>query len=380
MVEQKSFSSTYHSVDAPDGIIKRWSYPLGLFVYALQQLPHISDPQVRAKLSWEVDRYWLDRRTNNSLLTLQGLTTTLKTLSGPYPDINKKGDVILGKPQPSLIETMEETLKRLKFLQRYLPELPNSIISCISGGSMSYGRFYNVRGGADPSDLDLILVYEPSKIDELSAHRLLPVELGFNEDDVRALQERLLIFKDLVGQGKAHVLSQKTDLPLLGFSTSMHIMGRDIFNSSMIYNPASDVASKKNIDARVLDYKPHPFKYQEIIQRDFHGNPYTFNPNEISLKDGITDREVVSQIPSHAIVNGNYVPGIYQNLVSPRFESEPLTSKKIEAAVTMYWAFMMDLAKAAKVTDPNASILKSHIRYPIFSPQLLHYYARQTDS
>jgi len=377
MEQPKPAHPIYPSVDIPDGIIKRWSYPYGLFSFALQQLPHVSDPKVRARLGWEVDRYWLDRRSSNSLMTLQGLTTMLKALSGLYPDVNTKGDVLLGKCQPSLIETMEETLKRLKFLQEYVSELPSSVLSCVSGGSMSYGRFYNVRGGEAPSDLDLILVYEPSKIGDLTAQTLLPAKLGYKEEDTRMFQERLRVFKELVSQGKAQVFSQSVDLPARGFSVAMHIMGRDVFNNSMVYDPVSDVRSKKDVDSRVLDYKPKPFKYQEITQRDFHGNPYVFNPNETTLGVGVTGQEVISRIPSHAIVNGNYVPGIYQNLVSPRFEFEPLTSKMISAAVTMYWAFMMDLANTVRITDPKASILKSHIRYPIFSCELVNYYEKQ---
>lgn len=370
----------YSVAGVPDGLIKRWSSPLALYAYAFQQLPHMSNPQVRANLSWEADRYWLNRRSDNSLKTLQGLAAILKVVSTRYPDINKKGEVILGKPQPSLIESIGETIKRLRFLQKYVTELPDPIISCISGGSMSYGRFFNVRGGKDPSDLDLILVFEPNRIGELHAEDIAPVELGFKEEDVKVFEERLRIFQELLSKGKAQVMSQKTDLPQRGFSVSMHIMGRDTFNQSMVHGPTKDVQIGQDTDTRVVDYKPEPFKHQVMMQRDFHGEPHGFMADETPLKGGLTSEEVTSRLPSNAIIKGNYVPGIYQNLVSPRFEFEPLTSNKISAAVTMYWAFMMDLASLARAADPNASILKSHSRYPLFSPGLIQYYASQTNS
>ncbi len=358
----------------PKGIIKRWSYPLGLFSFALQQLPHLENKEKRAELAWEIDRYWLARRSPNSLKTLRGLSTTLSSLSPMFPALRQQGETVIGKQQPSILESVDETIKRLQFLQRYTRALPENIVSCISGGSMSYGRFYNVRGGEDSSDLDLILVYDHKQRERLTASAILPDGLGFDPEDKRILEERIRVFFELLDTKQAQVLSQKSFVAKEGFWVSMHIMGRDVFNETVVYNPARDVKQGSDTDARVLDYKPAPFKHQYMRQRDFQGEEHVFSADETPVVQGVRTQEVISRIPSHAIVRGNYVPGMYQNLLSPRFEAEPFTSHTVLAAVTMYWGLMTDLAQEAKKQNNDASILQSHIRYPIFSPKLIEYY------
>lgn len=352
------------------GPIKRLSYPVGLMTDVARALPVISNPATRAEISWEIDRYWVKRRSPNALKTLSVLQFLLQSVAPLYPAIKTPGEIILGKQQPSFLESIEETLKRLRFLAQYVPALPTSILSCISGGSMSYGRFFNVRSGEDPSDLDLIIVYEDGKTENLSAKELLPTHLGFQLKDQELLTERLKVYQELEKKGQAEVMSQKSAVPTSGFDVSMHIMARNTFNNMILFDPIADAKLGRNVDRRLLDYKPNPFKHQKMIQRDFHGDPHEFLADETSVASGVSSNEVVSRIPAYAIKEGVYVPGMYSNLLSPRFEHEPLTDTRVSAAVTMYWAFMQDIAKASRRMNPQASVLKSHIRYPIFSSKL----------
>lgn len=353
-----------------EGFIKRWNYPLGLFTHVLGQLPQISEEKTRADVSWEIDRYWLQRRSPNAIKTLRYLSKTLQIAANVYPDLNRKGDVVLDKQQPSLNETISETIKRLQFLFLFTTKLPNAILSCISGGSMSYGRFFNVRGGVDSSDLDLILVYENGAETELNADTILPKDIGFDPEDSRLLNERLQKFAEMTKEGKAQVISQKCSIVSQDFDVSMHIMSRSTFYDLILYGVVADLKCGKDIDRRLLDYKPKPFKHQVMRQQDFYGDVHEFYADEQALNGGVTATEVISNIPAYAISSGHFVPGMYQNLISPRFEFEPFSATKISAAVMLYWSLMNDLQSEYKEKNPSASVLKSHIRYKIFSPRL----------
>lgn len=68
--------------------------------------------------------------------------------------------VIFDKQQPLLWEAIYETVKRLRFIERFSAQLPEEVAGIICGGSMSYGRFYNIRGGKDPSDIDMFVIVD----------------------------------------------------------------------------------------------------------------------------------------------------------------------------------------------------------------------------
>lgn len=351
--------------------IKRWAYPVGLLTYTAMSLPHIHEQGTRAKVAWEMDKYWRERGSKNSILTLKGVGGMFKVLQKSFPGLTEQGEVKLGKQQPSLLESTEATIKRMDFLYRYVNTLHDPCISVISGGSMSYGRFYNVREGEDPSDLDLIVVYNDGQEDQLSADQIMPEELGFTSDESALLQERIQYFLELNRDHEADVLSHKADVTKEGFGVSMHIMSAETFENMMVIEPNLDVRLGNNVTKRLRDYKPTPFKHQSVRLQDFHGEPQFFSVDEERLVHGVTDSEVVTHIPAHAIVNGSFVPGLYHNLLSPRYEMEAFSARECVAASTLFWNLMRRLEKEYKKSDPNASALKSHIRYDIFNPELI---------
>lgn len=354
--------------------VKRWSYPIRLYASALSMVPKLKDSENgdgHARLSWLMDKYWRERGSPNSMLTLRGLGGIYKILTNRYPALNQPGEVLLGKQQPSLVESTGATLKRLDFLYRYVKKLTDPYVSVVSGGSMSYGRFYNVREGADPSDLDLIFVFRDGEEANMRAETILPPALGFKRDDVLFLQERMGIFAYLLSERKADVLSHKVLVKPFGFSISMHIMPSYVFEDMMVYNPRSDSMAGCEVDRRVRDYKPEPFKYRAIRLNTFNGEPLLFSVEEEPIHGGVTDCEVITQIPAHAIVKGRFVPGLYHNLLSPRFEMEAFSARECVASATLFWSLMRRLEREYRKTDPNASALKSHIRYELFNPMMI---------
>lgn len=73
-----------------EGFIKRWNYPLGLFTHVLGHVPRIGDEETKADISWEIDRYWLQRRSPNALKTLSFLSSSLQLAAHIYQDLDKK--------------------------------------------------------------------------------------------------------------------------------------------------------------------------------------------------------------------------------------------------------------------------------------------------
>lgn len=96
-----------------------------------------------------------------------------------------------------------------------------------------------------------------------------------------------------------------------------------------------------------------------------------FNVNEQKVRTGVLPNEVVTQIPSHAIVDGLFIPGLYHNLISPRYEMEAFSARECVAAATLFWNLMRRLEKVYRRTyGEKASALRSHVRYKIFNPEL----------
>ncbi len=283
-----------------------------------------------------------------------------------YPAYSVPGEIKLGKQQPSFQEALIETEKRLNFLEQYVEQLPYSVEGLISGGSMSYGRFFNVRGGyPHSSDLDLILVVnEGLRPDD--AEEIIRTDLGFREEDKILLSKRTKIFKDYRRSGDMDVLSQKCEIPESDFDISLHIIPTDVMARMIDYDVRTDYQKGHDVDIRLKDYKPASFPHRINKQRDFTGNVYPFNIDEYPVQGG-----VVSAIPSYAIINNNFIPGMYHNLCSPLFEVS-LDRGNLADYMARFQEFMCEAVRDAQRKDNEAELAKSHIRYDIFSPYIKH--------
>lgn len=351
--------------------LRRWGYPLGLYKEALGLVPKVQDFGKHAELSWLMDSYWRERGSPNSILTLQGLGSIYKALSGVYPALGQPGDMVLEKQQPSLIETTDATLKRLKFLYQYVKNLTGGpYVSVITGGSMSYGRFYNVRDGVNPSDIDMIIVFKDGREGQLNANGILPRDFGFTDNDRCVLQERMRLFASLLRDKKVDILSQTADIRSLGFSVAVDIMPTSVFENMMVYNPHQDLQTGLDVERHVKQYRTHPSKHRLIRLSNFFGEYIFFSVKEEQVSRGVIESEVISLKPAHAIVKGAFVPGVFHNLLSPRFEMEAFSSRQCIAAATMFWSQMIRLEGEYREIDQNASALRSHIRYPLFNPMM----------
>lgn len=222
------------------------------------------DKNARADKAYETDLAWREQREQiGEIIPLHGgLKAIIQEAINFDPNLRLSGNVIDGKPQPSFQESLEATDRRLAFLNSYLPSLPQSILGVISGGSMSYGRFYNVREGyPDSSDLDLIFVTaDVPGVDDVD--QLVRTDLGFRENEQALFKQRVPIFQKGFHDGDMEVLSHKFTLPTQEFDVSTHFIPKTVLTQFMDSKLKTDLARNVDVDIRLRDYKPGSFPHR----------------------------------------------------------------------------------------------------------------------
>lgn len=328
-----------------------------------KQIGSVDSPTTQEDVAYMTDLAWRNKWHEAGEVVPVGITIgTIFDVAAGLPELTQGRGVIEGKPQPSYEETLMETDKRLEFLNKYLPNLPENVIGVILGGSMSYGRFNNVRAGyPESSDLDLLLVVDHPP-EEKDLDRIARTDLGVSEDELISLRNRLSVYKDGLRHGAMDTMSQKFTIPGRGFDISTHFIPKAVIMGFLDRDLKSDIQTGADVDRRLRDYKPAPFPYRIINQRDFFGNSYP-----LPIVEYLTINGVISMIPAYAIFSTNLVPGIYHNLCSPMFETVLDRGEGASEALVAFQAVMYDSLDKSKQKSPDAALSKSHIREHVFS-------------
>ncbi len=334
-----------------------------LMFFALSNSPL---EEFRAKAGYLTELYYRYYRRNESLITrLSSLQQNTHLASGRSSLFTSKGQIVLNKEQPSYLDSVFETNKRLLFLETFLENLPKCVSGCISGGSMQYGRFYNVRGGyPDSSDLDLIMVLNslPSE-DDIDA--LLPLSLGFDPDEVDLFAQRILIYSKLLMSGKAEVLSHKFTLPRQYFDVSMHFFLNGVFYDTFSSLPKQALGRKSPSSHVLKDYKASPLKNKDLSFKDFLGNEEPFD-----VRETFTEKGVITLMPVFDVSQGILRPATYSNIPSPLFEVA-LDRADITETIKNFEVLLREQVAQQKKNKSDASLSRSHNRYRIFSPYII---------
>lgn len=229
------------------------------------------------------------------------------------------------RPRP--FETLVETSRRFRDVNA-IAALLGPTTSGILGGSTSYGRFFNVAGRSgltESSDLDLLVIVQRFEalgdvlerleaVDGLSVHEL---EWAARRAEIFARQEwddRRTIFSH-----KVSMWSEERD-PLLAwgkedgtYAVSIHVLSRAVLDQLLV----SDVPKLHENDAgasrSIRDYRERPSGPYDI-QRSFSGKYRRVDTMSREVDQGFLRRSGV-----FAINDGRYFPGMFQNLIFPRF-------------------------------------------------------------
>lgn len=282
----------------------------------------------------------------------------------------------LDKRQPSFLECTEATLERYQVLEKIEQAFIPPIEGIIVGGSMSYGPFYNIRKNLDntgSSDIDVIMIMssENFSIDENS----LAASGLFYPEDITLFLERIPNFKKLYERGEAEIMSQKFRIINTDFDVSLHFFTKRSFAKMLGPTVEDNITEHPDEIFTIKDYKAKPFTHPICLQRGFDNSPHRYEvPTQTPTEDG----GVITLLPNYATAGGKFYPGIYQNLVSPRFKVFADTTGETTAVTKNFKEIMSRQLERErqKFADEPKSLLQSHIRFAIFPPEL----SRRTSS
>lgn len=293
-----------------------------------------------------------------------------------YPDKKNLGD----RRAPGFAEATLETIRRLRDMREIENVLSKSSVGGIVGGSMSYGKFLNVKGGEDASDLDILLVVDSwnNVPDVLLDLKKLPFT---SDKDIEYMTRRIGSMlsewkheKEIVFSGKISFWAEEKD-PMLGifelnvspkYQLSLHFMSREGADIMLLKNIQNIVTTDNLESEQFLDYRESEPKRPDF-QRTFTGESLGI---EIPFEERV-DGDVVSYVrstSSFVVENGHFYPGMLQGLVLPAFDIMWGDSKFRRLVASFRWK-LIERLRYEKNAFPNNTLRLSfaHTRSDVFA-------------
>lgn len=293
------------------------------------------------------------------------------------------------RPRP--FEAAIETCRRLSDLNNVRNALVGVQSGGILGGSVSYGRFYNVTGaakefGSKPSDTDLLLVLKDYGQLEDVADRLSSVD-GIEKSSLDLFRQRTGAFAKIQPQHAPCIFShklvfwtsaidptlQRTDVPG-EYRLSLHVFSlADLDYLTLKDTPIFEAPEGSGTFERMLrDYRDSaPLNDKAYDSRSFAGIPLGTHP----LDPSSVDLGFLANVQVCLIKDDRYCPGLHQNLILPQFEKrwETESVRLYLRMLTFRWKILERL-RTEKTKRPfeEQSLSLSHVRYFVFSPHITH--------
>ena len=325
--------------------------------------------EVVGEAAWILDEQWLEAKKNGQELFFLSLVPNwINTTSFPCCLTNKR-DLIQGKQQPSFVEAVKETVKRLQFFECSLRGLPDSVVGQIAGGSMSYGRFYNIRGGDNPSDIDLITVIQEDFLDShTDREEMFSREKGFDLIESELFMGRMKRFVPLYESGNAQIISHKFKID--GYILSMKIVSFKVFKWEFYDLLHELVRSRQNAQAAILDYKPISYSNRVSPRNNFFRETFPFFMDEQILSDG----EAIISVPAAVFKDETLYTGDHHNHIIPRFEVYFDRDGEVTDVMNRFSSMLRtEFEQEAEMVENRDNIRFINImdRLPLLSPQLV---------
>ncbi len=278
-----------------------------------------------------------------------------------------EGKIILGKRTPSFIESVDGTLERFSKLLELRDILQDSVEAIIVGGSLSYGPFFNIRKSLDKtgsSDIDMIIVLTEQDLQNL--HENFSQLNIFEKKDIEEFLQRIEIFFKLQRNNQADLLSQKFPVKGCDFEISIHFFLPNIFEKMIGQQFEEDLDKGQDRIFVLHDYRIKPFSHKVCAQQNFLAQQFVYQvPEQKPVEQGF-----ITELPGYIIHSQNLYPGIYQNLISPRFSVFYDREGNVQQQVEGFSKVLHREFKRLRQENSEAELLKSHIRYKIFPPIL----------
>jgi hypothetical protein len=287
--------------------------------------------------------------------------------------------------RPKPFEAAIETCRRLIDINHIRDALvPAVTTSGILGGSVSYGRFFNVCGaarGGKASDTDLLLVLP--NYDQLPdvADAIERVQ-GMDINSIAFLKRRLPIFHDVRARSNPCIFSHKLVLwedrsdPYLQkyhlpgrYVLSIHVFSWDDFRYLILNDRSILTASGDGTFVRTIyDYREtEPTRVDN--QRSFSGID-----SSVPLEAHSVELGYLSKVRICHIENDRYYPGLHQNLILPQFEIR-WESPNLRLYLPMLgfrWKVLERLNEERRIRPFEIQRLSlCHTRSAVFSPHIV---------
>lgn len=277
---------------------------------------------------------------------------------------------------PGFAEATLETIRRLRDMREIENALSRYSVGAIVGGSMSYGKFLNVKGGEDASDLDVLLVVDSwnDVPDVLLKLKDLPFTYDKDVDyTIKRVRSMLSGWKGedkIVFSGKIHFWRGQVD-PMLKlfdldvspeYQLSLHCMSREGVDIMLLKKIRDIVETDDLISEQFLDYREKRPKRQDF-QRAFTGESLG-----IDIPFRKHDVSYIRHTSSFVVENGHFYPGMLQGLVLPAFDIMWGDSKFRRLVASFRWKLIERLRYEKNAFPDNTLRLSfAHTRSDVFA-------------
>ncbi|MCF6276507.1 MAG: hypothetical protein L3J07_01515 [Candidatus Magasanikbacteria bacterium] len=352
-----------------------WPVYFKRFLEEVSELPELTFTSrlVHARLAYFLERCYLehtDRGFNFSGFNMK-VGDVLEKVSLPG-FLRESNLILIGKRQPSFSESVRATLLRYKKMEEFgrIFVGDQNVQAIILGGSLGYGPFLNVRsavGNSSSSDLDVIVIVKD--FNDIIKNRKFYKTALFYKKAKHQFKRRLGVFQELYKKMDAVVFSQKFDIVDTDFYISIHFITIDTLKSIIGKPFEAQLLRSEDISLYVSDYKAKNkiffgdrFGFSKIIK----SKPILKLENQ-KIKSGF-----ITFVEGYSIINGRFYPGIYHNIISPKFSVWHDKDNDTTNLVRRFKRVFVERYKMERVQFRDCShIFNSHLRYPIFSPILM---------
>lgn len=274
-----------------------------------------------------------------------------------------------GKRQPDSAEAFVETAKRLLFLEALVKDAPMSVMGIIAGGSLAYGKFFNVRGNNDPSDIDPLYIVDYSFFSAQNTETMFRSSLEhFSTKDLIVFRKQLSTFPDLKEKGEAETLNQKFNVGGK-FLIDVKILPFAIFQSEFDKDLESAFSLNDQIVCCHMDYRYGYAPFPNKTQLNFRGKPFIVPTKQTLFPDG----SVCTPIPGFVVSDDEFYTGINHNLILPTLDLQLDREGKIIFVLERFKNHLRERLfwEREKFGDNTREVVNALPRKSALSPQVL---------
>jgi hypothetical protein len=284
--------------------------------------------------------------------------------------------------RPSPFEAAIETTRRIIDINGLRGLLAEAPTSCILGGSLSYGRFFNTRGSIerpDSSDIDLLLVVPNFDVLPSIARALVKLP-GVDQDSVQSFTARIEPLLNLLSEHDHCIFGHKfrmwetTPDPYLAtyqisgfYKINIHTLTSKTLNYLILRDLPVLEPDAAAFPLRVHEFRDDPAR-PTAIQRGFSGQEISIPVACETIQGGF-----LAEVSLADIVEGRFYPGVHLNLILPQFEvrwESPEMLLRLPL-LGLRWKLLERLTEERRLRPfEHQTMSSSHTRHAIFAPHV----------